>query len=178
MGDVFLEYIVKRAPETKTSLLKVGIILATIAVGYFGLIFFTSSEALAPFSSFFLLLLAGLVYGAYRLFISFNYEYEYIVTNGELDVDKIIARRSRKRMCTIRPVEVEIMAPYNNDYKNQYDRGEFALTVDAASSVYAQNRWFIVADTKKYGRVRLMWEPTEKMIENMRTYMPRKVMKA
>ncbi len=178
MGDIFLEHIVKRAPEFKTSLLKVGILLATMAICYFGLIFFMSSEALAQFSSFFVLLLAGIVYGAYRLYISFNYEYEYIVTNGELDVDKIIARRSRKRMCTIRPVEVEIMAPYNVDYKNQYDRGEFALTIDAASSVYAQNRWFIVADTKKYGRVRLMWEPTEKMIDNMRTYMPRKVMRA
>ena len=177
MGDTFLEYIVKRKPEPKTSLLKVAIILATVVICYFGLILLTSSQALMQFGSIFLLLLAGIVYGAYRLFISFNYEYEYIVTNGELDVDKIIARRSRKRMCTIRPVDVEIMAPYNDEYKNQYDRGEFALTVDASSSKYAQNRWFILADTKKYGRVRLLWEPTDKMIDNMRTYMPRKVMR-
>ena len=177
MGDVFLEYIVKRRPEPKTSLIKVAIVLAVVVISYLGLVLLTSSEALRQFAQIYLLLLAGIIYGAYRLFISFNYEFEYIVTNGELDVDKIIARRSRKRMCTIRPVEVEIMAPYNDEYKNQYDRGEFALTVDASSSKYAQNRWFILADTKKWGRVRLMWEPTDKMIDNMRTYMPRKIMK-
>ncbi|MDD6877373.1 MAG: DUF6106 family protein [Clostridiaceae bacterium] len=178
MGDTFLEYIVKKAPETKTSLLKVAIILGTVFVCYFGMVFIMSSETLAQFGSIFLLLICGIVYGAYRLFTSFNLEFEYIVTNGELDVDKIIARRSRKRLCSLRPVEVEIMAPYNDEYKNQYDRGEFALTVDASSSKYAKSRWFILADTKKYGRVRLLWEPTDKMIENMRTYMPRKVMKA
>ncbi|MEA4823239.1 MAG: DUF6106 family protein [Clostridiaceae bacterium] len=178
MGDTFLEYIVKKAPEAKTSLLKVAIIMGTLFVCYFGMVFIMSSEALAQFGSIFLLLICGIVYGAYRLITSFNYEFEYIVTNGELDIDKIIARRSRKRMCSIRPVEVEIMAPYNDEYKNQYDRGEFGLTVDASSSKYAKERWFILADTKKYGRIRLLWEPTARMIDNMRTYMPRKVMKA
>ncbi|NMA07513.1 MAG: hypothetical protein GX929_00165 [Clostridiales bacterium] len=176
MGDTFLEYIVKKAPDAKTSLLKVGIILVTIFVCYFGMVFLTSIESLQQFMSFFLLLVAGIIYGAYRLFTSLNYEFEYIVTNGELDVDKIIARRSRKRLISLRPLEIEIMAPYNDMHKHHYDNGEFALTIDATSSKYAQNRWFIVAETKKYGRVRLMWEPTEKMVENMRSYMPRKVM--
>ena len=38
MGDTFLEYIIKRKPEPKTSLLKVAIILATVVICYFGLI--------------------------------------------------------------------------------------------------------------------------------------------
>ena len=177
MGDSYLEYIVKKAPEAKTSILKVLIIIATVVICYFGMIIATSSQALAQFSSLFLLIVAGVIYGAYRLITSFNYEYEYIVTNGDLDVDKIIARRDRKRLLSVSTADVEIMAPYDDMYKHSYDNGTFAQTINATSSKYAKNLWFIVAETKKYGRVRLLWEPTEKMVENMRSYMPRKVMK-
>ena len=59
MGDTFLEYIIKRKPEPKTSLLKVAIILVTVVICYFGLILLTSSQALMQFGSIFLLLLAG-----------------------------------------------------------------------------------------------------------------------
>lgn len=178
MSDTYLEYIIKKAPEAKTSILKVLIIVGTVILSYVGMVLLTSSEALSQFSSFFLLVIAGIIYGAYRLVTSFNYEFEYIVTNGDLDVDKIIAKRERKRLVSMSTADVEIMAPYDNMYKHNYETGTFAQTINATSSKYAKNPWFIVADTKKYGRVRVMWEPTERMIENMRSYMPRKVMKA
>ena len=36
-------------------------------------------------------------YIAYRINTSFDVEFEYILTNGELDIDKITHKRRRKR---------------------------------------------------------------------------------
>ena len=42
------------------------------------------------------LLAAGVIYLTYRLFRAFNVEYEYIATNGAIDIDRITARSKRK----------------------------------------------------------------------------------
>lgn len=45
----------------------------------------------------------GSLYGGYILITNMSVEYEYIVTNGEMDIDKIIAKRRRKRLITVKP---------------------------------------------------------------------------
>lgn len=47
-------------------------------------------------------LAAAALYGGYYLTTKLDVEYEYIFTNGEIDVDKITAQRSRKRLITFR----------------------------------------------------------------------------
>lgn len=39
-------------------------------------------------------------------------EYEYIVTNGEMDIDKIIAKRRRKRLITVNARTFERFGPF------------------------------------------------------------------
>ncbi|NLD88105.1 MAG: hypothetical protein GX633_07600 [Clostridiales bacterium] len=172
MEDVFLEHIVKKQPTAKDSLIKIGIILAAIVLIY---IMLTLSAQFQFLSVIMPAVFVGLCFGGYKLITAQNYEFEYIVTNGELDIDKIIAKRSRKRILNVKPNEFELLAPYNNENKSEYERGTFAKTIDATSSKYAQNIWFGIATTKKDGRVRFLFEPTEKMVENMRVFMPRKV---
>ncbi|UKI37385.1 MAG: DUF6106 family protein [Clostridiales bacterium] len=58
---------------------------------------FRYSFCLHRFSSFVLLIDAGVVYGAYILITHFNVEYEYILTNGDIDIDKIIAKKKEKK---------------------------------------------------------------------------------
>jgi len=173
MGDVFLEHIVKRMPDNRTTFMKIGIVLAAIVLIY---ILMVLSASVSYVSSFMPIVFVGLCFFGYRFFTSFNYEFEYIVTNGELDIDKIIAKRSRKRVFNAKPKDFEIVAPMTDKYKHEYESGNFALTLDASSSKYSKNRWFIVCTTAKHGRARVIFEPTEKMIENMRAVMPRKVM--
>jgi len=178
MGDLYLEKIVKRAPTARDSLLKILILVVTavLCYGIMSLIYADPESPLAQYAQLFLMLVVALIIGAYYLAIQLNVEHEYIVTNGEIDIDRIIAKRRRKRLCTIPPLDVEIMAPYTDEYKHYYDKnGDFAHTFDTTSSKYSQNRWLIVAATKKYGRVRVLFEPTDRMIEHMREYMPRKV---
>jgi len=172
MGDVFLEHIVKKVSTMRETMIRLGIVAAALVVIY---IMLTLSASFPILSAVMPAAFVALCFGAYKLFTAQNYEFEYIVTNGELDIDKIIARRARKRILNVKPNDFELLAPYNDNHKAEYNRGEFAKTIDATSSKYAKNIWFGVATTKKDGRIRFLFEPTEKMIENMRQHMPRKV---
>ena len=95
--DVFIEYMVKKKTTGVETLLKIVYVLlaAVILVGSFFL-----SPLLGAFSMIATLIGFGAVFGAYYLITSMSVEYEYILTNGEMDVDKIIARRRPKRTLT------------------------------------------------------------------------------
>jgi len=172
MGDVFLEYIVKQKPTGKVLLLKGAIILGALVLTYLMLMF----AGVPGLSTIMPALFIIMIVAVYKVFTSINYEFEYIVTNGELDIDKITAKRSRRRVFNARPKDVEILAPLVEKYKTEYESGSFSKTIDASSSVSAPNRWFLIVNNAKHGRVRVIFEPTEKMVENIRLYCPQKVM--
>ena len=91
--DNYAEQIVKRENTSSESTKKIGIIAAVIIICIIlGLVFiFTIGTFISLIA---LILAAGAVYGSYILLEGLNVEYEYIMTNGELDVDKIIAIES------------------------------------------------------------------------------------
>ena len=110
--DIFCEYIVKvkRSPlEILISVL--GVFLAAI------LIFLSLGLLSTAFSSFVLLIDAAIVYGVYILVTHFDVEYEYIFTNGDLDIDKIIAKRKRKRMFSLSVKEFELLLYFVENQK-------------------------------------------------------------
>ena len=59
------------------------------------------------------ILIIGLGYGAWWLTAKLNVEYEYIVTNGTMDVDKIINKSSRQRISSFELANVERIEKYN-----------------------------------------------------------------
>lgn len=159
--DVFCEYIVKvKKNPAELTISALGIILAVILLGFSLFFLFT------PFSSFVLLIDAGVVYGAYILITHFNVEYEYILTNGDIDIDKIIAKRKRKRVLSFSTKEFEIVAPYKQgeNYTNVLDLG----TRNYENAYYA-------VFSKDGQKKTLVFNPPQKMIEAMKTYSPRTV---
>ena len=58
------------------------------------------------FLGFMILFSVGVIFGAYKLSKMLNIEYEYIVINRDLDIDKITAQSSRKRLVSIKLNEV------------------------------------------------------------------------
>ena len=96
--DVFVEHMVKRRPTGKDIFLMSLYALLAVIVFVFG-VFFTG-PLLGPFSFVGAFIGVAALFGAYYLISNMNIEYEYIVTNGEIDVDKIMAKRRRKRLLT------------------------------------------------------------------------------
>lgn len=79
------------------------------------------------------LIAAGLIfYGAFHLSKRLFIEFEYIVTNNILDIDKIIAKSSRKRVVSIDIADISEIKKYNpaNSVKREHETRVLACDPD------------------------------------------------
>lgn len=162
--DTFIEQIVARKNSGILVLAKIGIVLAALLIGT--VLFFVTT--MFGFGSIGLMLVAGAFYGAYILISNFNVEYEYIFTNGELDVDKIIARRRRKRLITVKIQNFEQFGLARNA-----PGAAAGVTTFMAGEDNPTNDYFADFNHSKYGAVRLVFSPDERTLNAFRPYLPR-----
>ena len=163
--DFFNEHIVARKKGSKEYLFTAAIILGAI------LLIFVLMLFLNYLQSFFLLLVAGVIYFMYIGITSMNIEYEYIVTNGELDIDKIAARRKRTRILSVHSRSFEYFAPLNSEHKNAYDNTGITKRLDLTSNTGSSGVYFFIY-YKNNDKICVTFEPTEKMIECFSEYVP------
>lgn len=159
MMDVFVEQIVAIKKMRKDFAAYAGIILLALMLMLIGYIFLTP---------IFIAVVAVVIFGAYKLFLRFNIEYEYIVTNGTMDVDKIIAKSSRKRMISFDISSIQRIEKYNgvlptdieNDcvfFCNKNDNNAFIVCYKEEGK---QQKTFVFA-------------PNEKVREAIKSILPR-----
>jgi hypothetical protein len=167
MGDVFKEQLVKRIPTNKDILIKSALVGAFIFLTF---ITFILIPGLMP------IIMAALGFVIYYVFGMMKKEYEYILTNGELDIDCIYgkARRKRKFSCDVK--EALLLAHSGNrDADHEYKSAE--TTLDMGSGRVTENTWYLLA-TQKGKRVKVIFEPNEMMFGAMKAYIsPRKIYK-
>ncbi len=101
-------------------------------------------------------------------------EYEYIVTNDDLDVDKIIAKKKRKRMLSISCKDIEKIAPVENAYKNEMNAPSIKQAIDVCESASREASYFILFENEK-GKGILYLDAPDEMISMLRRYIPTKV---
>lgn len=111
---------------------------------------------------FAVLILAGGVW----LLGSFNVEYEYILTNNDLDIDKVIGKRKRKRMITLDLSGAEEFATYPAEKDVQADATVHAYTGSETDAYY------LLVSHSGYGKVKLIFNPNEKMREAITQELP------
>lgn len=102
-------------------------------------------------------------------------EYEYVLTNDQLDFDKITGKRRRKQLYSVDVRNIELMAPMTVDFKEDFFAAGSNKNVDLASNPRAPGRWFVVFNDHKDGRVTVVFEPTVNMVKNMYIFAPRKI---
>lgn len=95
-----------------------------------------------------------------------NIEYEYIITNGEMDIDKIIGKRKRKRMITLDLKSAEDFAPYPPEEDKSAD------TTVHASNGLEQDAYYLIVNHSGYGLVKLIFNPNEKTREAITQELP------
>ena len=71
------------------------------------------------------LLIVGAFYGATRLSKLFDVEYEMIVVNKDMDIDKITAKSSRKRVLSIQLADVEEYGEYTKERQDRLAGKQF-----------------------------------------------------
>ncbi len=165
--DIFLEKIVKRKKNIADGLVTVSIILSALIL----VLFILSLQFLQAFAP---LLVVGIGYLAYMFIRNRNVEYEYIVTNGDLDIDMIIAQRKRKRVFSGSCKDFEIVAKMTSgQYNNSYDN--IKKRINAVTTMDSQDVYFLVSTKEGGEKVLIFFEPHAKMVESFKKYIPRKV---
>lgn len=88
-----------------------------------------------------------------------NVEYEYIITNNEMDIDKIIGRRKRKRMITVDISKATDFGTFPSEKEIDAD-----ATVHATSGV-ATDAHYLLVEHSGYGKVKVIFNPNERTRE-------------
>jgi hypothetical protein len=168
--EVFIEHLVKKQSTAKDALLRVLIVVAAVILAIVGFLVIAGIQVISFLSLF---VAVGVIYGAWILLKQFNVEYEYILTNADLDVDKIVSQSRRKRLTTVNLKNIEIMAPIKESYRREYESQSIAKKIDAATGGTG-NEYFIKYPGKE-GMTLLRFNPDDRIIKGARQAAPRKV---
>lgn len=169
MQDVFIEYMVRRKNTTQIMLKKVGIVVGALVLS---MILFVLSGALGVFSILGTLAGAGALYGGYILLTSQNVEFEYAVTNGEIDIDRIMAQRKRQRLVTVNCRQVEAFGKYKAGEHAQKTYGNKIFACDAPDS---GDVWYCTVKKEK-GLTLVVFNASERMLNGIKPFLPRPIM--
>lgn len=165
-NDVFVEQLVKHKLRPKNILIKVlAIVVAVIITLTIWLI--------VPTYSYIIFTAAVLL--AYVVFRSQDYEFEYIFTNGDLDVDRIVSQRRRKRVMSTDCRSINVMAPYTPENEHLTKKYDIVRTVDYSSAPKAEGRWFFIFTGGSGAQVMVIFEPGKRLLEAMKHELKDKV---
>ncbi|MDR1755006.1 MAG: DUF6106 family protein, partial [Eubacterium sp.] len=150
--DNFVEYIIKRKPSAFDIALKILI----VAIGSVLAVFFLYLTVYM--SGLMLLGACGSIYIMTFLFKNMSVEYEYIITNNEMDIDKIMGQSKRKRLCTLKLSSINGFGPYVPEIIQEVN-----TTVDAGDGL-GVNLWYLYFDHDKHGKSLLLISPNDKIL--------------
>ena len=162
MGEFYTEQLVKRNTAVKDKLLKVLLIVLIIL-----------SLPLVLGYKFGFILLVLLVAVTVLVFMRTDVEYEYLYYNGDLDVDIIYRKSRRKRVFSMNVNEMEMLAPADSIEVKHYDR---VKTEDYSSGRKDADKYAMIV-SKNGAKVRIIFEPNEKVVEDLFYKAPRKVIR-
>lgn len=184
MDDIYMEYLIKRKPSGKQMAAKIALIVGGVLVSliliyltmFFGMVVNAAMRQMV--FTFGPLLILGAWYGVYLVMNMINIEFEYILTNSSLDIDKVLAKKGRKPFVSFDFKNITICARVDDNMHNSdYKKVTPDKVYDAIGNPDMGNVYF-VDYTEEGSRVRVLFQPTGKMIDMARRYNPRNIFTA
>ena len=151
--DTFFEQIIAVKKTGKEIAAISGIWLLAFVLCFLAVMFMAYIGSLA------FLLIAGILFGAFKLCVRFNIEYEYIVTNGTMDIDKIISKSSRKRIVSFELSTVSSIEKFNPALLARANQKD----VLTACNVTDPNAYIMAFSTEGKGTKHLVFSPDERV---------------
>ena len=165
--DNYCEYIVKRKNVGKDLAVQLLTVVAAIVAFMLLMTVAFTYPSVMPIT---FALACGALYGGYYLLTSQSVEYEYIVTNGEMDVDKIIARRKRKRLVTVKARTFEAFGTYK---PAEHANAQYTNRIYACGNINATDNYYAVMNHAKLGRTLLVFSPNDRILSALKPYISR-----
>ena len=163
--DTFAEQIIyrKKTPAQVTCAVLIMALTAILVVMLFLLL-----------GTMVLIFLLPIGYGVWWLLSGMNIEYEYCITNGDIDIDRIVARRKRERVVSVSLAKLESAGRYDAAkwQGRQLDRIVFAAPSEKEEGLYCFSY-----RSKKKGYTLVVFQPNERMHEAFMQGLPRLLQK-
>lgn len=163
--DTFFEQIVRKKKSAAQWLLIVGVLVLALILLVL-VLQLRSVTLLVP------LLVCGIGFGAWWLITEQNREVEYSVTNGDIDIDEIIARRRRRRIVSVTGRKIEMLLPYEPGKVNEHG---FQRVVTAAPSRRETGLWYFTYHSKKNGHTLVIFQPQPRVLKALYAGLPKLV---
>ncbi len=159
--DMFVEQIIYRK-KTKSQVALAVLIMALTSI--------LVVMAFLLLGSLALMLMLPLGWGMWWLLSGMNIEYEYCITNGDIDIDRIVARRKRERVVSVSLKKLDSAGRYEPEkwQGRQVDR-----TVFAAVSEKEEGLYYFSYRSKKRGYTLVVFQPNERVMEAFVKALPR-----
>lgn len=164
--DAYTEQIVKRKKTYKDFLIKLVMIMSIFAVFSLGLILGVYVNLYFIFLGF-----AGVAYDIYlchRVITGLDVEYEYQVTNNNLQIDKIMSKRRRKSILSVDIKKIEGVDKISDNRLNA-DRCDKVMQLGTYDDDPSQYRFIV--QTNKYGKVMVVFAPNEKILNAIKLHL-------
>ncbi len=168
MSETFKEYLIKQNKSQKDTLAQMGIIIGAIMAMLASFTFIP--DFIGAVVGVGIVVIAGLS------FSRFNKEYEYILTNNELDIDVIYNRSRRKRVMTIDLKKIEVMANIN-DSRHEAEINKPYKVINASDNVNSDITYAIMTQSPELGACKVLISPNEHFLTDMYKQAPNKVFK-
>lgn len=169
MAEVFKEYLVKQKKSPKDVIMQVGLVVGAIILSLAA--FVLGGEFIGP------IVIIGIVFGTGFLFNKFSREYEYILTNNELDVDVVFNRASRKRVITINMKKIDMMASIKDEkHLSEINKPGYKV-INASANTNEADTYAIITQSEKHGACKVLITPNDVLLDHLYKQAPNKVFK-
>lgn len=163
MNDKFEEILIRRITPASDKAKKVLMIAATAAAVIAAVLFV---------NPIFFILAVALCVADYYVFPMFDLEYEYTYVNGDIDVDKIMAKSRRKKLGNYEIENLVVMGPTGCDAVKDYlSKGK----MHDYTSLDPQKKSYTLVYQKDSDTDIIKVEIPDEVAMDMRRFGPRKV---
>ena len=164
--DAYLEQIVKRRKTPKDFLIKVAMIMSIFAVLALGVVVGILVNYYFIIIGFFLSLFE--IYLCWYVVTGRNIEYEYTVTNNNLQIDKIMNKSRRKELLSIDIKKIEGIEKLGEGRLNE-NRCDKVMWLGTYEDDESQYRF--VVQTNRYGKVMVVFAPNKKILDAVKLHL-------
>lgn len=158
--DVFFEQLVPIKRDGKA--ITIFILAWLIALLLCGLAFLF-------LGTLFIVAVAVIIFATVKFTGLLNVEYEYILTNGVMDIDRITNKSTRKRLMSFEVSHVTRLEKYNPAFLESIDKKQLVFACPGKS----QDAYFMVCEKEGKKAEYLVFTPSEKIKKAMVKFLPK-----
>ena len=162
MNDSYTEWLVKRKAPAYNIIIKAVLIFLCLI-----------SAFLALTTVFGILVLTAVGAATYFIFQNLSLEFEYLLVNDQITIDKIMGRARRKKAWEGVLSEVQIVAPIDSYVLKDYENPSMKI-LDFSSHIPHAKVYGMIHQGEGH-TTKIIFEPNDRILQHIRQRSPRKV---